>query len=195
MAREARPIRSYRVCFALERRIYKVDRWRLPVPWGVPLRTLGYAVAALVAVLMAQRLPLLGELVAALPAPVRLALLPGGIAYALTQLSLDGRPAHAALAPYLRQRLRRGRLARFGAVEAVGEQVRLGELAVMPDERSERLRRARIEGPATVVVRYPARVEQKGRRLRLRQSSAEPMWKGKQITLAEGARLELEAPR
>ena len=39
MEREARPIRSYRVCFSLERRIYKIDRWRLPVPWGVPLRT------------------------------------------------------------------------------------------------------------------------------------------------------------
>ena len=189
--REARPIRSYRVCFSLERRIYKIDRWRLPVPWGVPLRTIGYAVLALAAVLFAQRLPLLGELVAALPAPVRLALLPGGIAWALTQLSLDGRPAHAALAPYLRQRLRRGRLARFGVVEAVGEQVRLGELAVMCDERSGRLRRARIEGPARVVVRYPARAEQKGRRLRLRQSSAQPMYRGKQISVAEGARLEL----
>jgi hypothetical protein len=45
------PIRSYQRIFRPERRIYQLEGRRLPVPGGVPLRWLGYATAALVAVL------------------------------------------------------------------------------------------------------------------------------------------------
>ena len=38
-------IRSYRRVFEVDRRIYRVDRWALPVPGGVPLRAVGYFVA------------------------------------------------------------------------------------------------------------------------------------------------------
>jgi hypothetical protein len=46
------PIRSYQRIFKPERRIYQVEGHRLPVPGGVPLRWLGYAIGALLAVLL-----------------------------------------------------------------------------------------------------------------------------------------------
>jgi hypothetical protein len=45
------PIRSYQRIFRPERRIYQIEGRALPVPGGIPLRWLGYATAALVAVL------------------------------------------------------------------------------------------------------------------------------------------------
>ncbi|HEV3070098.1 MAG TPA: TcpE family conjugal transfer membrane protein [Solirubrobacteraceae bacterium] len=45
-------IRSYQRIFKPERRIYQIDGRRLPVPGGVPLEWLGWAFAALVAILV-----------------------------------------------------------------------------------------------------------------------------------------------
>lgn len=45
------PIRSYQRIFRPERRIYSIEGRPLPVPGGVPLRWLAYAVAALLVVL------------------------------------------------------------------------------------------------------------------------------------------------
>jgi hypothetical protein len=45
------PIRSYQRIFRPERRIYQIEGRTLPVPGGIPLRWLGYAGAALLAVL------------------------------------------------------------------------------------------------------------------------------------------------
>jgi hypothetical protein len=45
------PVRSYQRIFRPERRIYQLEGRPLPVPGGVPLRWLGYATGALVAVL------------------------------------------------------------------------------------------------------------------------------------------------
>lgn len=50
------PIRSYQRIFRPERRIYQVEGHRLPVPGGVPLRWLGYALGGLgVSIVLAQR--------------------------------------------------------------------------------------------------------------------------------------------
>lgn len=45
------PIRSYARIFRPERRIYQIEGHRLPVPGGVPLRWLGYAVGTLLALI------------------------------------------------------------------------------------------------------------------------------------------------
>ncbi len=45
-------IRSYQRIFRPDRRIYQIDGRRLPVPGGVPLEWLGWAFAALVAILV-----------------------------------------------------------------------------------------------------------------------------------------------
>jgi len=51
MSSAREPIRSYQRIFRPERRIYQIEGRSLPVPGGIPLRWLGYATAALVAVL------------------------------------------------------------------------------------------------------------------------------------------------
>ena len=48
-------IRSYRLAFALERRIFRIERYRLPLPYGLPLRGLAYAALALALVLLAGK--------------------------------------------------------------------------------------------------------------------------------------------
>src|ERR1035441_812317 len=50
------PIRSYRVVFRLERRIFQVDHFRLPFPYGVEVRALAYAAVVYLAVLVLSTL-------------------------------------------------------------------------------------------------------------------------------------------
>ncbi|MBS1891187.1 MAG: hypothetical protein JST59_07835 [Actinobacteria bacterium] len=51
MTKGHRSVRSYQRIFSPERRIHQIEGRRLPVPGGVPLRWLGWAIASLVAVL------------------------------------------------------------------------------------------------------------------------------------------------
>lgn len=182
-------VRSFRVCFDLERRIHRIDRWRLPMPYGLPVRSIGYWAAALVVVVALGRLPLAGELLAALPVPLRLVILPAGIAYLLTQLRIDGRSAHSAAVSLARHALAPRELVAFRPV-AKGER-RLGDIRIARDETSCRYRRATVRGPAAVTLRYPATALRRGQALRLRQSAGEPMWRGKRVVLDDGQRLEL----
>lgn len=65
MADERVPIRSYQRIFRPDRRLYQVEGHRLPVPGGVPLRWLGYAIATLISVLvLSGRSPVLSVLLA-----------------------------------------------------------------------------------------------------------------------------------
>src|SRR3954447_14713235 len=102
MAEHDIAIRSFGVVFDLERRIHKIDRFRVPLPYGLPLRSLGYGLAAVIVVLVASRVPVLGRAIDALPAPLRLVGLPVLAAYALTGLQVDGRPAHVAATTVVR---------------------------------------------------------------------------------------------
>jgi hypothetical protein len=187
-AQEELPIRSYRVCFALERRLHRVDRWRIPVPYGIPLRGIAYASCALTAVLVAQGLPLLGSILGAVHPAIRLVIAPVGIAVALCRLEVDGRPAHRAAAAWLRFRCAPARSAGFRSAATRGAHL-LGDIALAPDERGARLRPGVVSGPATVTLRYPARLERRGRALLLWQRSARPMWRGKRVDVPAGGRL------
>jgi hypothetical protein len=181
-------IRSYRLCFELERRIHRIDRWRIPVPYGVPLRGVAYGAAALAAVLLLQRLPVAGELLGVLHPALRLVILPIAVACALTRLRVDGRPAHAAALAWLRWRLDPSTVAAFRAAERAGPRV-LGDVAIAADQGSALYRRAVIRGPATVTLRYPARARARAKKLELRRAGGGPLWRGKRIRLAEGQRL------
>ena len=86
-------VRSYRRVFRLERRIYRIDRFVIPVPGGI-LRGLAYFVAALLGLLLASGFPGLGSLLALAPLPVRLFVLPAGVAVLATQATPDGLLAH-----------------------------------------------------------------------------------------------------
>ena len=184
------PIRSYRLCFELERRIHRIDRWRIPLPYGLPIRGIAYAALALVVVLAVGRLPLVGDLVALAHPAIRLVITPVGAAYLLTQLRVDGRPAHSAGVGWLRHRLSARRVRAFAPAEPSGPRL-IADVAIAPDERTPRLRAGTVRGPASVLVRYPARARQRGATLELRQSGSDPLWRARRIELAAGQALRL----
>ena len=189
------PIRSFRVVFELERRIHKIDRWRIPVPYGVPLRGIAYGVIALLAVVTVGRLPLAGDVVGVLPAPVRYVIAPVGLAYALVRIRIDGRPAHSTLAAWARFRLSPRRLAGLRPVPRGGTVVRLAGPAMVPDERGARYRSAAIEGPATVLLRYPCRGWARGRggaALHLTPVPGPAHFVGKRVRLAASQRIVVD---
>jgi hypothetical protein len=191
--REPLQIRSYRVCFDLEKRIYRLEQWRLPVAWGIPLRGVGYAALVLVAILIAAGLPLIGPALGALPAPVRLLIVPVGVAYALTAATVDGRPLHAAAGSLARHALAPTWVSGFECCHAPGSVVRLGDLTIAPDHSGPVLRHGRIEGPCRVLLRYPARGSQRRGRITVTQTSSEAMWRGKTLALNAGQTLELRS--
>jgi hypothetical protein len=181
-------IRSFRNCFRLERRIHKIDRWRIPVPFGIPLRGLGYALAVAFAVLVLGRLPVTGLVLGALPSLVRFVVLPIAAAYVLARWELDGRPAHAVLRSWALMRIRPTRIVGWRRAEPLGP-VTLGQVAIAPDERGAVLRTGVIEGPARVVVRYPFKPSPRGRTLRIVPEPGGPRWRGTEIALRAGQRL------
>ena len=183
-------IRSFRVCFDLERRIHRIDRWRVPMPYGLPVRSVGYWAAALLAILLLGRLPLVGVAVYALPAPLRLVLLPAAAAYALTQLRVDGRPAHSAGLSLLRHRLSARELVAFRPAMRSGEH-RLSDVLIAHDEGGARYRRGILHGPGRATLRYPATARRSRAALRVEQTGERPMWRGKRVALRAGQRLEL----
>jgi hypothetical protein len=189
-------VRSFRVVFDLGlRRLFKVDRFRVPFPYGLPLRGVAYWAVSLLTLLILMRLPATGEAVHALPAPVRYLLLPGGIAYLLLQVAPDGRSAHTAALAWLRYRLTPKRVAAWRAAEAVGSRVVLGEMTFVPDERCVRYRTARVTGPARVLLRYPAQAWRAGRVLHVEQTGDEPAFVGKEVALQAGQRLQFHDRR
>lgn len=224
------PVRSYQRIFRPERRIYQVEGHRLPVPGGVPLRWLGCAIGALLAViaLSTRSLPLsvllaagtaaagaaLGSRSAALVAgatalggaqvvgymlatvdwPMRLVVLPALVATLATQATPDGRAAHRFARSWLRLQLRPERRTLGRPLPALGEPAALsGALTVAPDHHGQRLRRARVDGPAVVRFRAPVYV---GRRpLGRRRWARSRAWRGaalaQRVELVAGERLEV----
>ena len=184
-------IRSYRVIFDLERRLHKIDRWRVPLPYGLPLRSLGYFVAGLFAVIVVGQLPIVGALLGVLHPAIRYLLLPIVVAYALTHWKIDGRLPHATAFAWVRMHTQPRRLAAFRAADPVGR-AELGPVTLAPDERGARLRKGTITGPARIILRYPTRMRARRKTLHLAQDGTEPMWRGKQINLRADQRVVIE---
>lgn len=194
-------IRSFRVVFRLERRLHRLGPWRLPLPYGLPLVGLGYGAAALAAVLLAARLPLLGPVLSMLPVPARLGVLPALIAWALLRVRPDGRALGRALASRFRRRLAPRRVAGFRRAAPPGRVVRIPDLAVASDLYGPVLSRARLRvprrgsAPVSALLRYPCRVEERGRTIRIAQVAGDPLWEPVAVTVAPGRRLVLQGPR
>ena len=189
--RAALEIQSFRVVFALERRIHRIDRWRLPLPYGVPVRALGYGTAALVAIVAASRLPITGALLEILPAPIRFVLLPGFAAFVLDRTRVDGRRAHNYLIALVRQRFRPRDVAAFRSAPAPGHSERLVEdIPFVPDEHARRYRPARVKGPIRLKLAYPASCGRRRRRLILEQASTEPLRRARLLKVAPGVEVE-----
>jgi hypothetical protein len=196
-------VRSYQRIFSPERRIHQIEGRPLPVPGGVPLRWLGWALGSLISVLalgsgsllvpagaaaaagaggltlgdraaglLAAAAALVGTLVlgAALGLvdwPIRLVVIPAGIATAATQATPDGRRAERFALSWLALRLAPARRSLGRALpEADSPQTMAGDLWVSPDPHGPRLRRARVGGPAVVSFAEPVTL----RRRRLRRA-------------------------
>jgi hypothetical protein len=148
-------VRSYRRVFDLERRIYRVDRFRLN-PSGVPVRGIAYLLAILLSVLVATRLPLAGQVVRRVPWLLRYLALPGLATALLTLVRIEGRPFHLAARALLRHRAGRGNP--FG-LRTAGESRGSSRCArwipppilILPDG-SDGPRRLRYTGPGALLV-------------------------------------------
>ena len=183
------PIRSYRVCFHMERRIHRIDNWRLPVSYGLPIASLGWAALALLVMVVASGLPVLGDLLHVLHPALRLVVVPIAIAWLLSRWRIDGRPPSAAAVAYLRWRTGPRRLVALRPAPAPTAPVTLGAITFAPDERGARLRAGVVQGPARVVLRYPARLRERGRTLHVGPTEGPPLWRGKEVRLAPDQRL------
>jgi hypothetical protein len=188
--RQAKVIRSYRLVFRRRWRIFRIQGWRIPLPGGVELRLLGYWLACLAALFVLGRLPLLGLLVSAVPASLRLLALPIAAAWGLSRWEVDGRPPHRALIGLLAWRLRSRHLAGLRPCPAPGAELApLDSLYLGPDLSSSRYPRGRLRGPARLLLRYPLTAERRhwfgGRRAdwTLRPIASAPLHQGKTLEL------------
>jgi hypothetical protein len=183
-------IRSYRRVFEVDRRIYRVDRWALPVPGGVPLRAVGYFAATVMAVIFAASLPGIGDLVGGISPPIRFIVIPLAVAVFGTQAAPDGRAAHRFAWDWLCLRLRARRRCAGRVVALEGEPVKWdGELPLRPDSDGTQIRHARVHGPARITFHVPVALTDRGGKLVARPApEGEP---GQAVVLCAGARLEL----
>lgn len=150
-------IRGYRRVFRIERRLFRFDRWRIPYPHGVPLRGIGYFVAAEFCVLVAARLPGAGLLLGALHPVVAHLGIPLGVAVLLMQVRIDGRPPHRALASLVRFWIGPKCLAGLSPCPGEGiELVPIVDLAIAFDCRESFVVKGCVKGPAKVMFRYPS---------------------------------------
>jgi hypothetical protein len=185
-------IRSYRRVFRVDQRIYRVDRWALPVPGGVPLRGVVYFACSLLIVLAAGALPLLGDVVGLLSPPLRYVILPLGVAVLGAQAAPDGRSAHGFAGDWLRSRARRRRRSAGRPVPLEGESVTWhGRLALQWDESALRLERARVTGPATVTFAEPMHVERRRGRFVVRSAQAGEGVPVRELRLRDGIVMEV----
>jgi TcpE family len=183
-------IRSYRRVFEVDRRIYRVDRWALPVPGGVPLRGLGYFIATLLFVVVGGRLPVLAPLFGLVSPPLRYVVLPLAVAVLGSQAAPDGRAAHRFAWDWLRLRMRARRRCAGRVVPLEGEPVTWdGALATCWDEHETTLSRARVRGPARVTFKVPVRFEGAGSRLVVRSATVGEG--GQAVVLGGGELLEV----
>lgn len=185
MADDRITLRSYRAAFELERRIHRIDRFRIPVPYGIPLVALGYWFASLIAVVVAGRIPLIGGALMAVPWPLRILLLPGVAAHLLCRQTRDGRPSHAALAA-------RAHFVARASVYAARRWFAEADVAPFPivaDERGTTYIRAVVDGPAVAVLRCPARGTARGRRLAVTPVDGAPLYRARTLRLRRGQRV------
>ena len=198
MSAERVTIRSYRRIFRVERRLYKVDRWVLPVPGGVPLRGLAYFVAALAIVVALGRLPVVGALLGLLSPPLRYVILPLAAAVLGTHIAPDGRSPHRFAWSWLAHRLTARRRSAGRPVTREGERSGGGaQLHLRADATTAELRRARVRGPGR--VEFSAPVALSGGR-RGRYSVRSPGHRGRTgatvidaLELHAGERLEVQS--
>jgi hypothetical protein len=84
-------IRSYAGAFARDRRIYRIDRWTIPVPGGLPLAASAWFATLALAMLALGQLPVVGRATSVVGWPAAVLVGPGALAAVLTRPTVDGR--------------------------------------------------------------------------------------------------------
>lgn len=186
MARDRLLIRSYRRVFEVDRRIYRIDRWALPVPGGIPLRAVGYFAATLLLLILLSALPATGDLVGTISAPLRFVVIPLAVAVLGSQAAPDGRAAHRFAIDWVGLKLRARRRSAARVLPLEDEPVLWhGDLGVTWDQHGTRIARARVTGPARVTFNVPIRM----RGFNVRPVADGP--RGDAVVLLGGERLEV----
>src|SRR3954462_1448213 len=95
-------IRSFRLVFDRGyRRLFKIDRYRLPFAYGVPRLGIVYTALVALGLVCAGKLPIAGPALGALPPPVHWVALPAGLAMVMLHWRPDGLKPHVALWAWL----------------------------------------------------------------------------------------------
>ena len=144
-------VRSYRTVFELERRLYRIDRLRLP-PGGIPMRGALYCLALVVVAMFTSRLPLIGNVEAMVPWYLRYVAAPVGVSALLALLRVEGRPFHLAVRALVRHRLGPKWWRALRPAPPPGTAWRPSELLMLPDGSEGRWRAFAFEGPGAVMV-------------------------------------------
>jgi hypothetical protein len=140
-------VRSYRRVFDLERRIYRVDRFRLN-PGGLPLRGLAYLIVGIALVTVAARVPGVRWLLAVLPWYLTYVALPVTASALLAVISIEGRPFHVAAVALMGIR----RVPRVGSRTSCRTGWRPPDLIVLPNGDDAHMRALLYRGPGIAVV-------------------------------------------
>ncbi|HEY8082528.1 MAG TPA: TcpE family conjugal transfer membrane protein [Solirubrobacterales bacterium] len=156
-------VRSYHLVFRGRWRIYRIQNWRVPLPGGLELRSIGYWLACLLAVVVLGRTPVVSAAMATLPESLRLVALPLIGAWALSRWEVDGRSPHRALFGIVSWWLRPRAVAGLRRCPAVGSVLTpVDRVTMAPDLYGPKYPRGRIVGPARMLLRYPVQVSLEG---------------------------------
>jgi hypothetical protein len=194
--RAGRAVRSFREVFQIERRLFRVDRWRIPVRSGVEVRAIVYALACYAALLVARVIPPVAALHDLLPAPIGWLILPAGGALALARFRPDGRIPHHAAWSVTRWVLSARRVAGLRPDRQVGVVGLVeSEVVVCSDWRDGTASlHGDVVGPARVTARRAARLSSAKRGAVLVLDLAGPaLRRGAVLDLGEGERIEVRS--
>jgi hypothetical protein len=148
-------VRSYGLVFKIERKLFKIDRWRLPLPGGLELRAIVYGATILFGMLIASRLPLIGLALGVLPSPLHWGIIPGGLTFVLLKLQIEGRAPHRVLASLISWYFGVRLIVAAGKADRPISQAPVQTIWIAPDWRCSHVRPATIHGPTLLVCRYP----------------------------------------
>ena len=181
-------LRSYRLAFELERRIHRIDRFRIPLPYGLPLEALAYGAALLLGVVALRQVPGAAQVLGLLPLPVQLVFLPGAGAHVLCRTTHDGRRTHEVLSARF---LRAVRPRHLIALEPLPGARDLEEhWIIVPDERGPRLVTGTVKGSATVTLCVPVAARVQADRLVVREADdLEPLSAPRHVVLGPAQEL------
>src|SRR4051812_15327191 len=122
-------IRSFRLVFDRGyRRLFKIDRYRLPFAYGVPMLGILYTALVAPALVLVGKLAVIGPALAELPPPIHWVALPVGLATVMLHWRPDGLKPHVALWASLEAALTVRELSCWQPAERDGDGLELGEI-------------------------------------------------------------------